>query len=262
MRTIFICFILVSVTYSLTVQSQQISDTTQKKKNKERPLYLEPYHKNVIKFNPTPMLLFNLRNITFSYERLLKNNHSIAFQAGYLVSPNLDIDTVAGLIQIKDRTRSGVNLAFDYRYYVFGRNTRPAPDGMYMGGYLSYNHFQFNNTFDILNVSIDNTGTMEGSMNYANLGVELGYQFIFWKRMSVDLLLFGPSMSMYSGNFAVGGNLDTEQIEDINEELVAKFLEKFPYLSAIFSDDQLHFTGKKTELDIGFRYSISIGFHF
>ena len=225
-------------------------------------MYLEPYHRNIIKFNPTPMLLLDVRNITFSYERLLKNNQSIAFQAGYLVFPNLLQDTVAGLIEIKDRSRKGVNLALDYRYYAFKRNTRPAPDGLYLGGYLAYYGFKFKNTFDILHVSADKEGTMDGMMNFANLGVELGYQFVFWKRMTVDILLFGPSLSLYNGTFNISGNLDPEQIENIDEELVEKLLEKCPYLGAIFSTEDLQFTGKKTEIDVGFRYSISVGFHF
>ena len=48
-------------------------------------LILEPIHRNVIKFNPTPMLLFSkITNITFSYERLIRDNQSFALQVGYL----------------------------------------------------------------------------------------------------------------------------------------------------------------------------------
>jgi hypothetical protein len=262
MKPLYISWILILSAYSLTAQEPQLNDTTQKKREKEIPPYLEPYHRNVIKFNPTPMLLLDVSNITISYERLLKNNNSIALQAGYLVFPNLVQDTLAGLIDFRDRARSGINLAFDYRNYIFARNTRPAPDGLYLGGYLSYYGFQFENKFDILHVDLDKEGSMNGKMNFVNLGMELGYQFVFWKRMTVDLLLFGPSLSMYNGTFNISGNLDADQIADIEEELVDKLQERFPYLGMIFSTEDLQFTGEKTELDIGFRYSISVGFHF
>jgi hypothetical protein len=264
MRALVISGIIVISSFSSSIIAQSVNDTiqTEKEKKKEKPVYLKPYHRNVIKFNPTPMVLLDVSNITISYERLLKKNNSVALQAGYLVFPNLVQDTLIGLIEFKDRSRSGINLSFDYRNYIFDRNTRPAPDGMYLGGYLSYYGFQFENKFDILHVDIDKEGTMDGKMNFINLGMELGYQFVFWKRMTVDLLLFGPSLSLYNGTFNISGNLDADEIADIEEELVDKLQERFPYLGMIFSTEDLQFTGEKTEFDIGFRYSISVGFHF
>jgi len=262
MKRLLIYFIPVLFACSLTVHSQQINDTIKQSSEKEAPDYHEPYHRNVIKFNPTPMVLLDVRNLTFSYERLLKNNQSFAIQAGYLVFPFLTDDTVAGIINITDRLRKGVNLSLDYRYYVFARNTRPAPDGLYVGGYLSYYGFRSDNTFDILPASLENTGAMNGRMNISNLGFELGYQFVFNKRFTVDCLLFGPSLSLFTGSFTVGGELDQEQIDAIDEEVIQKLIDRFPYLATIFSKDQLTFTGQKTGLDIGFRYSIQLGYHF
>ena len=264
MKKSLISGILFLCVLSFTITAQTTNDTLQKEKKgkKEKPLYLEPYHKNVIKFNPTPMVLMDVYNITFSYERMLKNNNSVALQAGYIFFPNLVQDTLLGLIEFKDRSRSCINVALDYRNYLFARNTRPAPDGLYLGAYMSYYRYTYDNTFDILNVSFDNEGSMDGNLNFANLGLELGYQFVFWKRMTVDLLLFGPSLSLYSGTFNISGNLDSEQIEDIDEELAEQLLEKFPALGMLFSAEDLQFTGNKSEFDVGFRYSISIGYHF
>lgn len=262
MKQSLIYFIFVLLGCNLTVKAQQNVDTTMVSDDKEKPVYLAPYHRNIIKFNPTPMVLFDVRNLTFSYERLLKNNQSFVIQAGYLVFPFLTDDTVAGLITITDRSRKGINLSFDYRYYVLARNTRPAPDGLYVGGYLSYYGFRSENTFNILPTSLNNTGTLDGTMNVSNLGFELGYQFVFNKRFTIDCLLFGPSLSVYSGNFTIGGELNQEQIDAIDEEVIQKFVERFPYLATIFSKDQLTFTGQKTGFDVGFRYSIQLGYHF
>ncbi len=56
------------------------NDTISLPKNADNPDILTPYHLSVIKFNPTPMMLFNeLRNVTFSYERLIKKNKSVSF---------------------------------------------------------------------------------------------------------------------------------------------------------------------------------------
>lgn len=226
----------------------------------ERP---EPYHRNVIKLNPTPMLLWsNVRNLTLSYERLFRKNMSLGIQAGYLVFPKIISDTVAGLITVSGGKKYGVNLAFDYRYYPFARNRRPAPDGLYLGGFVSYYGFNFSNKLDVLGTDIDQNGSIDGRLNVVNLGFSLGYQFIFWKRVSLDLLMFGPAYSYYKGNLGIAGDLDPGDIEEIDQELVNALLERYPLLGVLFSQQKLEFNGTKSKFAVGFRYSIQLGFHF
>jgi hypothetical protein len=70
-----------------------------------------------------------------------------------------------------------------------------------------------------------------------NLGFEMGYQFIFGKRFSLDFLMFGPSLSGYSGNVGLTGYLNSELAGKIDEELAAKLKEKFPALGYLFTDE-------------------------
>lgn len=225
--------------------------------------WLEPYHLNVIKLNPTPMLLWsNVANLTLSYERLFRKNMSLGVQAGYLVFPSIVSDTVAGLITFTGGKKYGVNLAADYRYYPLARNRRPAPDGLYLGGYISYYGFNFSNKIDVLGSDLDQNGMINGRLNVVNLGASLGYQFIFWKRFSVDLLMFGPALSYYSGTLGIDGDLDPGEINEIDEELVNALLEQFPWLGVLFSPQKLEFSGSRTKISVGFRYSIQLGFHF
>lgn len=270
-RNLLLLLILVAVvipSFGLRAQAKTDSigktDTTQQeKKKKVKPPILEPYHRNTIKFNPTPMLLqqVEVRNITFSYERILKKNMSACIQLGYLVFPTIFSDTVAGLIHMSRGQKNGVNLAFDYRWYPFARNRRPVPDGVYVGGYLQYYGYQWGNNFNILNDTVS-SGSLEGKLNIVNLGFELGYQFIFWKRFSLDLLLFGPSLNVWSGNINLKGDLTQEEIAQIDEELVDRLLNRFPSLGTLFDGQDLQFTGTKTSFGTGFRYSIQLGFHF
>lgn len=227
-------------------------------------VYLEPYHRNIIKFNPTPMLLLGeVKNITFSYERILKKNQSVAVQAGYLQFPSVINDTVANLILINKGSKKGVNLNCDYRYYPGNRNRKPVPDGLYIGGYISYYGFQFENSYDVLRISDDQNSKINGSLNVVNLGFDLGYQFVFWKRLTLDLLLFGPALSFNHGRLELqGGGLDPDEIDDIDQELVDKLLDRFPILGELFSGENLVFTGNKTKFGTGFRYSFQFGFHF
>jgi hypothetical protein len=225
---------------------------------------LEPYHKNVIKFNPTPMLLFgDLRNVTFSYERLIKKDQSLTFQAGYLTFSNLFDDTVLGIVDFTGKSKQqGVNLAVDYRYYPALRNRRPAPDGLYIGAYTSYYGFWFNNNIDILGTEVDKAIETNGNVQVLNVGLNLGYQFIFWKRMTVDLMVFGPSLNLTHGDGVVNGQLDQAQIDAIDDEIVDALLDRFPLLSQVFSEDDLVVSGSRSSFGTGFRYSIQLGFHF
>lgn len=239
------------------------TDSTSKIDKGRKRSTLTPYHRNVIKINPTPMLIWgNVRNLSISYERLINNNMSLSLQLGYLKMPKLTDDTIIGLVAISERSRDGVNIAFDYRYYPGARNRRPAPDGLYIGAYTSYYGIRFKNNMDILNTTVDQGGALNGRIDVVNLGIELGYQFIFWKRVSLDLLLFGPSFTYMHGDLEINSNLDKEQIENIDQEIVDKLLERFPLLGDLFNSETLRFTGSKTSFGAFFRYSIQLGFHF
>lgn len=254
--------IILLVLLSTIVSAQDNNDTIKKGEKNEKPVLLDPIHRNVIKFNPTPMLLWDMSNLTLSYERLIKKDQSLALQAGYLAFPNIIDDTVINLISVYDRSRNGINLALDYRYYPFARNRRPPPDGLYIGGYVSYYSLKSTNKFDVLYTMLDQQGTLEANLRIGNLGFELGYQFIFWKRFSVDLLLFGPSYSLISKSISIRGGLDPDQIQNIDQELVDKLLDRFPHLGTIFSDDGLQYSGTKSQFSALLRYSLSLGVHF
>jgi len=224
---------------------------------------LKPYHKNVIKFNPIPMVLWSsVNNITLSYERMVNSSQSFAVQVGLLQFPRLFKDTIASVLYLKDRNRFGINLAFDYRFYLSRRNTRPAPDGVFIGPYASYYHYSFTNGFEILNTPMVQDGKIRAGFDILNLGIALGYQFIFWKRFSVDLLLFGPSLTLYSGYADVEGNLDPDQMSELDKEIIAELLSKFPVLGYLIHWDGSINTGYRARLGLGFRYAIQFGFHF
>jgi len=254
-RLVCIFILLFHLSFLLFAQNK---DSTEIKK-----VPLKPYHRNVLKFNPTPMLLWNsVKNITLSYERMVNSKQSFAIQLGFLQFPRLFSDTIASFLYLKSRSKYGINFAFDYRFYLFPRNTRPAPDGVYIGPYVSYYHYSFLNGFEIMNTPMVQNGKIQAGFDIANIGVALGYQFIFWKRFSLDLLLFGPSVTFYSGSAKIEGNLDPSQISELDKEIIAALLSKFPVLGYLINWDGSINTGYRARFGIGFRYSIQFGFHF
>jgi hypothetical protein len=224
---------------------------------------LQPIHKNVIKFNPTPMILWSWKNVTFSYERILNPRQSVSIELGYLVFPKLIADTVIDLVNITSSEKWGLNATMEYRFYLTKLNSRPVPAGLYIGPYLTYYRYQFKNGLDIFPAKVDTTGMIKGDFWAFNLGVELGYQFVFWKRWTLDMVLVGPSISYYGGKTEITGNLDGSQIEQLNEALFDKLITRFPGITA-FSTTGVTFqqTGKLDVFRMGFRYLVQIGFHF
>ena len=252
-----ITFIILSIVCLQAFSQADTPDSTKKR------IFPEPYHRNVIKFNPTPMLLLGeVRNITFSYERVLNKNQSVVVQMGYLLFPRITSDTIANLVALTGKSKQGVNLSFDYRYYPVARNRRPAPDGVYIGAYVSYYGFQFSNDLDFIHSSVVQNGEITGNLNFVNVGFSLGYQFVFWKRLTLDLLLFGPSFSMYHRDLQIKGDINEEEMTEIQKELADKLANKYPALREIFSEESLTLTGSHSNFGTGFRYSFQIGFHF
>jgi len=274
MHTKIVCFLVLIIAfnalYCLELKASERNDSIPEPKDSisqtkkaENPDLLTPYHLNVIKFNPTPMLLFEeLRNVTFSYERLIKKNRSISLQLGYLVVPQVLNDTLFNNVLLNKDTRHGINMSIDYRLYPFSRNRRPAPDGLYIGGYLSYIGTSSESRVNLIDAPNEDNILINGRMNMVNLGFELGYQFIFKKKYSLDLLMFGPALCAYSGTLGITGNLNSDLADKIDEELAAKLKERFPALGYFFTDENATFSTSKIAISSWFRYSIQFGYHF
>jgi hypothetical protein len=220
-----------------------------------------PYHWNVISINPTPAFLFdNPKNITLRYERLVKPNQSFLVQFGYLELNPIFGDSVGGFIDIKRVSDYGLNAAFDYRFYLLRRNQYPAPDGLYLGPYLSYYGFKYKDEFAYFpDDTVSAYGSYSSNYHLVNLGFMIGYQFIFWKRLSVDLLIFGPSLTYMVSNWTVSDNLPDEDEEELIKEIKEKFNEKYPLLVPFVQPNE---GSQSASVRMFFRYSISFGFHF
>lgn len=224
--------------------------------------YRDPHYRNVIKWNPTPMILWSSKNITLSYERILNPRQSIAITAGFLEFPSLFKDSIGSLLAITSGEKYGINLALEYRFYLGKRNLRPIPDGIYLAPYISYYGYRFSNGVDMMHTTIDSAGTIKGNFYIFNVGVELGYQFVFWKRLTLDFVLIGPAVSYYGGGVEITGNINLEKLAEINADLYNKIKEKYPMVGDFVVNKSFKQDGKLDLFSIGFRYLVQIGFHF
>ncbi len=222
----------------------------------------QPIHKNIIKFNPTPMVLWSVKNLTFSYERILNSRQSISLSLGYLEFPSLFKDTIVNLVAITSRHKYGFNIAIEYRFYLMKRNSRPIPDGVYLAPYCSYYEYHFTNNIDVLHTNLDSAGMVKGNFYIFNLGIELGYQFVFWKRVTLDFVLFGPALSYYGGGVDISGNINIDRLKEINADFYNRLKEKYPLIGDYVVNRSFKQNGKLDLFSLGFRYLVQIGFHF
>lgn len=222
----------------------------------------EPVFKNVIKLNPTPMMLWNKKNVTFSYERVVNPKQSYTIGLGYLVFNNLINDTILNTFKINTGEKSGLNFSLEYRFYMTKRNSRPIPDGLFLAPFFSMYLYQFNNDIDLVNDPEADFAKLSGGFYAFNFGGALGYQFVLWKRMTIDLVMIGPAITYYGGQVNIKGDIDLGQIQEINEELYNKIMEKYPNADGVLIDKTFKKNGRVDILSVGYRYLLQIGFLF
>ncbi len=222
------------------------------------------YHKNVIKWNMTPFLLFSKKNINIGYERVLSPFRSVSINAGYFELPSMFSGPSDSLNIETSKEKSGFSLAADYRFYFKNRNKNMAPDGLYWGVYASFYHYQFENS-----LTVNNNPTIQGSLlfganiNVLNAGVQIGYQFVMWKdRMTIDLIFMGPSISMYAMNLRLEGDIDVDKEDEYLKAIYDILSAKIPGFDQLTTEGKLTTSDVNMSMGFGLRYMIQIGFRF
>ncbi|HEX5150480.1 MAG TPA: DUF3575 domain-containing protein [Parafilimonas sp.] len=220
--------------------------------------------KNIIRYNLSGALLFGFdKYIIFGYERVIKPHQSFSINVGGAGLPKLVSITSDSFQLQKDTKNSGFNISADYRFYLPNENKYNAPHGLYIGPYISYNQFDRNNEWSFQESSSNQKIiSTEVKFNIFTAGAELGYQFVFWKRVTLDMVLIGPGISGYNLKGKVAGDLTDEQRSNLQEALKQLISQKFPGMNYVFADKEFNANGVINTTSIGFRYLIHIGFNF
>jgi hypothetical protein len=225
----------------------------------------EKVRKNTIRVNVSNPAIFGSKALIFGYERVLNDHHSITIDVGGMSLPKL----LPGNITINDSiqlsansTQSGYHVSVEYRFYLPNENKHNAPRGVYLAPFVSYNKFTRNNTWDLNTTSFKGDLSTEFKLTISTIGGELGYQFILWKRLAIDLVLIGPGISSYK----IKTNLSTSLSADDQAELFRKIndalADKIPGYSLVIDDQEYEKNGSTNTTTIGFRYMVHLGFRF
>ena len=138
----------------------------------------EKQFKNVIKLNITSWILYS-NGVQINYERLLSNHSSITIFGGPIEFPMPTVIANSPLQFDKNKSKSGFVIGSEYRFYLSAENKDAAPHGVYLAPFISYYHFN-NQRYGHDTTTQDNL-TLNTSMDFLNIGGELGYQFVIKK---------------------------------------------------------------------------------
>ncbi|MBY0435274.1 MAG: hypothetical protein K2U26_14290, partial [Cyclobacteriaceae bacterium] len=126
----------------------------------------------------------------------------------------------------------------------------------------SYNKFSRSNTWSL--ASPDFTGDVNTDLDLSihTVGIELGYQFVFANRVTLDLILIGPGLASYSVKASLNTNLDPDEKSIFFEELNNYLGDKIPGYKLVLDEGEFRDKGSLQKTTFGFRYLINVGIRF
>lgn len=245
-------FILIAIMLFI-VQSSLCQDSIPVKKNR----------KNTILINLTSPMIFGDDNYVLGYERTIGKHQSFSlhvgtFSLGKLI--NINTDSIESIN--KDEKSYGLSLSGDYRFYLAKENKYNSPHGIYIGPYFAFNKFTRNIDLEVNTAAFAGRMDADFTFRVATLGFQLGYQFVFWDRVSLDLILFGPGVSSYKTKIELSTSLDPDQESEFFTKINEKLAEKIPGYSLVIEPGTFEKTGSRNTTSLGYRYIVMLGFRF
>jgi len=221
------------------------------------------HFRNTIKYNITNPMLFGWKYNVIGYERVIKDYQTASISMGRIDFPRLFESGLADSIGITNQQNDkGFNFSLDYRFYLRSENKHGAPRGVYIGPYYAYNHFSRELTWELNTDSHSGEVGTKVNMTANFIGAQLGYQFILWNRLSIDMILMGPGKWLFNMTTTFDTSLSPEDEALLLEQLNEKFKEKFPASDFVFSGEGFEAKKSTNTSATGLRYLVNIGFRF
>lgn len=184
-------------------------------------------NRNLVKFNISGVVF---KNYTLQYERILTKNRSITFSVG--VSPNAPLPFKQALLNRfsdNDDAVRAINTTLftkyigtlEYRFYLAGH----APTGWYLAPFVRYINMAIDQDYTYTDLKgVLHRPNLKAQFNAGGAGVLLGYQWMFGKRVGLDLWLLGPFYGTnikadFVGNDPLWQQLTAQDIQNIRNDI-------------------------------------------
>jgi hypothetical protein len=218
---------------------------------------------NIVKYSISSYLLYP-NSFHMGYERVLTKNKSIYLFGGlnqFPIKLNLDLSNTHFT---NAKNKSGYSIGAEFRFYLTKENKYNAPHGVYLAPFVSYYKFNSDNTLTHTDSAGSQSVNLSTSASFFSVGLELGYQFVVFKRFIIDAELFGPSFTTYAFQAQVNGSLNGLDEHETLQAVLDALKNKFPFLNDLSSSKTVFKSGVASSKfpAVGFRYVVSIGFMF
>lgn len=220
------------------------------------------FFKNTIRINLSNPMIFSPKYNVIGYERVVNEHQSFSVGVGRFAMGKFKSSPMDS-VQVEDNYDDrGFNFSVDYRFYLKSENKHYAPRGVYLGPYYAFNHFSRDYTWDV-NTS-NYTGEVNASLDLtANLvGLQMGYQFILWNRLSIDMILMGPGMWFFKLKSEFDTGLSDKDEAMLLEKLNNMLEEAYPGSDLVLQGGGFEAKKVTSTTAMGLRYMINLGFRF
>jgi hypothetical protein len=218
---------------------------------------------NTFRINITNPLIFGDQCRIIGYERTFNNNQSFSINLGTFSFPRIIDFSTDSIEDISKSYKSrGISFSGDYRFYLHKLNKYDAPRGVYIGPYFSFNRLTRDFNLDVNTAALTGQVDMDLTFQVITLGVQLGYQFVFWRRLSLDMILIGPGISGYKLSADLSTTFDPDEEAALFEKINEKLQEKIPGYSLVIEPGEFAKSGTVSTTTLGWRYVVMLGFRF
>lgn len=215
--------------------------------------------RNTIKIDLTGNLIYS-NQYNLSFERVVKQNQSYVVTLGYQEFPRI-VNFGENIEGKREENRSGYKVGGEYRFYLKKENKFSAPKGVYIGPYVTALGFKSDRGIIYTGSDLPEEADLRSRLNILSIGAQLGYQFVFNDRWSIDLVLIGPSFSKYNFKAKLEGDFEFDA-EDVQNEILQGLLNKFPILEELLDKKVLDSSGTLDTWALGYKYQFLIGYRF
>ncbi len=216
-----------------------------------------PEYKNSVKINTAALLV---KNVSLLYERELNQHWTVLAGAGHRWGGTTPRALGLGhvILSTESARITGISFTPEVRYYFNFCECGGSPSGFYAGLYGRYTKYRGSLNFHFWNGSEFKEALVASNLRELGAGLQLGYQFVFKQRWTVDIMFAGPRLSTYK----LSGDLDSEDMEALISTIEEEINKKLDWLGMdpISIDPSTEF-----ETNFGFRnfrYAIGFGILF
>ncbi len=216
-----------------------------------------PDYRNIVKVNIAALLV---SNVSLLYERKLNEHWSLLTGAGYRWGGSVPKAFGLGEVIVSSNTSgiTGFSITPEIRYYFNFCECGGSPSGLYAGLYGRYTKFYGDLAFSVWDGSEYYQALVTSNLREFGGGLQLGYQFIFKERWTVDFMFAGPRLSSYK----LKADLESDDLEELVSAIEDEINEKLEWLGM---DPISIDPSSELEANFGFRnfrYAIGIGILF